>query len=212
MKPPWRPLALGIGLVTTSCTDDRHRAAEEISPPPAERPSRGPPPPGEGRTDSLAPPAASRLEVQHSEELIQAAASIIGFLRGQVGFERILLADTVVLYLGPEGGGTRRAIPRARLREPANWSVRSEELGATYRFTPPAGLTKLTTSMGRHFRCFEYPLSSQFGEVARLPHVGTKLEPPDASSCLQSWNLTLVFAADEPSPILVAAVYDQWEW
>jgi hypothetical protein len=42
--------------------------------------------------------------------------------------------------------------------------------------------------------------------------VGTKLEPPDFSSCLQSWNLTLMFVADETSPTLLAAVYDQWEW
>jgi hypothetical protein len=212
MKPPWIPLALGIALATASCTGERQQAAEEISPPPAAMPSKSPPPSGEVRADSPAPPAAPQLEVQHPEELVQAAARIIGFLRGNVGLERIRLADTVVLYLSPEGGGTRRAIPRARLRDPANWSVRSEELGATYRFTPPAGLTKLTTSIGHHFKCFEYPLYSQFGEIAQLPHVGTKLEPADASSCLQSWNLTLVFAADEPSPILVAAVYDQWEW
>ncbi len=60
--------------------------------------------------------------------------------------------------------------------------------------------------------CAEYPLSSRFPELARLPHVGTKLEPGDASSCLQTWNLTLVFDPNQRPPTLVAAVYDQWEW
>jgi hypothetical protein len=212
MKPPWIPLALGTALAIGSCTGERQPAAEEIFNPPGAMQSNNPPPSGEVRSDSPAAPAARQLEVQHLEELAQAAASIIGFLRGEVGFERIRLADTVVLYLSPEGGGTRRAISRAQLRNPANWSVRSEELRATYPFTPPAALTKLTTTLNHHFKCFEYPLYPEFGEVAQLPHVGTKLEPPDASSCLQSWNLTLVFAADEASPVLVAAVFDQWEW
>jgi hypothetical protein len=212
MKPRWIPLALGTALAIGSCTGERQEAVEEISPPPAAKPSNSPLSSGEVRADSPAPPAASQLEAEYPEELVRAAAGIIGFLRGEIGFERIRLADTVVLYLGPEGGGTHRAISRAQLRNPANWSVHSEELRATYPFTPPAALTKLTTSINRHFKCFEYPLYPELGEVAQFPHVGTKLEPPDASSCLQSWNLTLVFAADEPSPVLVAAVFDQWEW
>lgn len=38
------------------------------------------------------------------------------------------------------------------------------------------------------------------------------LEPPIPESCLKSWNLTLVFDPRERPPVLVAAVYDQWEW
>jgi hypothetical protein len=163
-------------------------------------------------SESSAPAVEGHLELQASEELVQAAENIIAFLRGQESFERIRLADTVTLYLGREGGGTRREIPRESLRDRATWRVRSDELGTTYQFTPPAGLSELTTSVGRHYKCRDNTLSSQYGELAQLPHVGTKLAPPNASSCLQSWNLTLVFAAEERPPILVAAVYDQWEW
>jgi hypothetical protein len=55
-------------------------------------------------------------------------------------------------------------------------------------------------------------LASVAPELEGLPHVGTLLRPPDATSCLQSWNLTLVFAPDSDLPTLIAAVYDQWEW
>jgi hypothetical protein len=77
---------------------------------------------------------------------------------------------------------------------------------------PPHRLTKLTVKEGRHFNCLEYPLASRFPELAKLPHVGVKLEPDTARSCLQSWNATFVFDASAQSPRLVAAVYDQWEW
>jgi hypothetical protein len=70
----------------------------------------------------------------------------------------------------------------------------------------------LTTRVGRHFNCLEYPLSSRYPELARLPHVGARLEPADAGSCLQSWNLTFVYDAGPRPPVLVAVVRDQWEW
>jgi hypothetical protein len=158
------------------------------------------------------PPADSQRGGQLPNGLVLAAEKIVGFLRGQVGFENIHLADTVTLYLGAEEGRTRVRMPRDSLRDPTNWRVPSEELRAVYRFTPIAGLTELTTSEGHHFRCFEYPLAADFPELARLPHVGTKLEPPGATSCLQSWNLTLVFGPEAGPPRLVAAVFDQWEW
>jgi len=31
-------------------------------------------------------------------------------------------------------------------------------------------------------------------------------------SCVQSWNLTLVFDPKQKPPTVIAAVYDQYEW
>ncbi len=169
------------------------------------------------RVDSLPqdrlPPAGSAdsgsIGGHNPAALEGAARAVVAFLRGEVGFDRIRLADTVTLYVAPEGGGTRMPIAREMLRDRSNWRVR----GLTgHTLIPPKNSTKLTTRVGRHLNCMEYPLSSRSPELARLPHVGTKLEPPDASSCLQSWNLTLVFDPNERPPTLVAAVYDQWEW
>jgi hypothetical protein len=122
----------------------------------------------------------------------------------------VRLADSVTLYLSPEGGGTRRAFAREQLRDPSSWRVASG--GHAYAFAPPAGVTRLTARAGRHFNCREYPLSSRFPDLARLPHVGVKLEPERTESCLQTWNVTFVFDPAARPARLVAAVYDQWEW
>jgi hypothetical protein len=150
------------------------------------------------------------LDHHRATELDEAAKEVVAFLQGEVGIDRIRLADTVVLYVSPEGGGTRAVFKREQLRHPSNWRVESGR--QSYAFAPPPGMTKLTTRVGRHFNCMEYPLSSRFPELARLPHVGAKLEPERVDSCLQTWNVTLVFDAAEGPPRLVAAVYDQWEW
>ena len=152
-----------------------------------------------------------RLGAHRAEELDQAAGELVAFLRGEAALDRVRLADTVTLHIGREGGGTSAAFARERLRDRAAWRVRGQGR-ATYALAPPAGLTNLTTRVGRHFRCQEQPLSSTFPDLARLPHVGTKLEPPDASSCLQTWNVTFVFDPTAKPPTLVAAVYDQFEW
>jgi hypothetical protein len=162
------------------------------------------------RTD-ISPPNSGAFRAHRPAELDEAAKQIVAFLRGEVGFDRIRLADTVTLYVSPEGGGTRAVRTRALLRDRSNWKVRGQGKAA-YSLVPPNGMSKLTTRVGRHFDCHEYPLASRFLELAQLPHVGTKLEPADASSCLQTWNLTLVFDPNERPPTLVAAVYDQWEW
>ena len=143
-------------------------------------------------------------------ELEAAAGDVVAFLRGAGPFERVRLADTVTLYVSPEGGGARAVFDRERLRSSSSWIVRSER--QRYAFAPPVGLTKLTTRVGRHFDCLEYPLSSRFPALAPLPHVGVKLEPDSGGNCLQSWNVTLVFDSVARPPRLVAAVYDQWEW
>lgn len=143
--------------------------------------------------------------------LVDAGIRIVGFLRGEVPFDSIPLADTVALYLGREEGGTRRDVPRELLRDRRNWTVHSESLRHTYPFAPPPGNASLTTRVGRHVRCVDHPLSATFPELARLPHVGTTLRY-GADSCLQTWNLTLVFDARARPWKLVAALYDQFEW
>jgi hypothetical protein len=154
------------------------------------------------------------LGVHRASELVDAATAVVAFLRGDVDFDRIRLADTVTLYLSPEGGGTRRAVPREMLRDRSTWMVRSRDLpqarGMAYSFVPSKGNAELTTRVGRHLKCFDYPLSSMYAELAQFPHVGTMLAY--GTSCLQTENLTLVFDAIEKPPTLVAAVYDQWEW
>lgn len=149
--------------------------------------------------------------VDRDGDLEQNAKRIVAFLRGDAAFETIGLADTVRLYLSPEGGGTETALAREQLRDPSRWVLRSSGR-QTYAFAPPGSLTKVTTKAGRHFNCLEYPLASRFPDLAKLPHVGVKLEPDSAGSCLQSWNATFVFDANAQPARLVAAVYDQWEW
>ena len=72
-------------------------------------------------------------------------------------------------------------------------------------------MTKLTTKVGRHFNCIEQSLATKAPLLAQLRHVGTLLELPNRTSCLQTWNVTFVFDSTDV-PRLVAAVYDQWEW
>jgi hypothetical protein len=155
------------------------------------------------------------LGVHRPDELVEAARTVIAFLRGEVGFDRIRVADTVTLYLAPEAGGTRRALSRAELRNRSNWSVRMRSLpnapGHSYSFVPHKAKAELETRVGRHLKCREYPLSSIYPELARFPHVGTKLVY-STESCLNTENLTLIFDPNEKPPTLIAAVYDQWEW
>jgi hypothetical protein len=151
------------------------------------------------------------VSVGDSAELETAAAGIVAFLRGEREFEGIAVADTVTLQLAPAGGGGRARVERERLADPANWAIEGP-FGWPYAIAPPPGLTVLTTRAGTHFNCFERPLSALSPELAALPHVGTRLTPPDPESCLQSWNATFVFAEHAAAPVLVAVVYDQWEW
>lgn len=163
-----------------------------------------------GLSDQVNSARFVRMVGDQDAALERAAKEVVAFLRGDAGFETIRLADTVVLYLSPEGGGTRRALTPEQLRKPSNWVVHSGR--QAYTFAPPRRLTKLTAKVGRHFNCLEYPLASRFPDLARLPHVGVKLEPDSLTSCLESWNATFIFDASEQTPRLAAAVYDQWEW
>jgi hypothetical protein len=154
---------------------------------------------------------APRSAAGSSDRALESAAKeIVAFLQGKRRFETIHLADTVVLYLSPEGGGTRAAFTRDDLRTPSNWMLQSGR--QSYSFVPPRSLTRVTAKAGRHLKCLEYPLESLFSHLARLPHAGVKLEPETTGSCLQTWNATFVFDTAAQPPRLVAAVYDQWEW
>jgi hypothetical protein len=146
------------------------------------------------------------------EELVDAATKVIGFLQGRVGAGEIHLADTVALHLAPGGGGGQTRIPREQLRDPAAWVIRARDGAGTYRIAPPNGHSVLATRVGEHFNCHPSALARVSEELARLPHVGTRLQPPGAESCLQSWNATLVFDPNRRPATLVAVLYDQWEW
>jgi hypothetical protein len=99
-----------------------------------------------------------------------------------------------------------------QLRLVENWRVRSKTLNTDYSFAPPTGNAEVATHVGRHAKCLDFSLSKESTALARLPHVGVVLTPKRATSCLESWNLTLVFEAKTKPPTLSAAVYDQWEW
>ncbi len=203
-------LMLACGLAVASCDSDAPRASNQSAPSPD---SDSAPP---SAPVASASPDTVPLGVHSADELVDAATAVVAFLRGEADFGRIRLADTVTLLLSPEGGGTRRTVARELLRNPASWTVRSRGLpnapGVTYSFVPPKGEAALTTRVGRHLKCREYPLSSIDEELARLPHVGTMLMFDERGGCLSSSNLTLVFDPKQKPPTLVAAVYDQWEW
>jgi hypothetical protein len=160
------------------------------------------------------PPAGARPRRIHApSDLVDAAKNVVAFLRGEIDFNRIRLANSVTLYLGQEAGGVRREVTRAMLRNPRNWNVRLEGVrGHSYSLVPPKGLPVMTTRVGRHFRCRDHPLSTISEDLARFPHVGVLLTPENGGSCLQVWNLTLVFDPKEKPPTLIAVVYDQFEW
>lgn len=161
--------------------------------------------------DTASPPPT--LSATHQpEELVTAATDVVGFLRGDIPFSRLRLADTVTLRLGVEEGGTMRRVARQGLREPSAWAVQSLNGGFNYVFAPPPSLTSVDTRVGRHVRCMDHDLTATDPELGALPHVGVVLSPPNFSSCLQTWNLTIVFDPQLKPPTVVAVIYDQFEW
>jgi len=153
---------------------------------------------------------SSASSARAPETFTATATRIVAFLRGHAQLDLQLLADSVTLYMSPEGGGSSARFTRDQLSDPSAWAVKARN--HRYAFTPPITATKLTTRFGRHLNCLEYPLASRFPQLASLPHVGTKLESENATSCLSTWNVTFVFDSTRGPPRLVAAVYDQWEW
>jgi hypothetical protein len=137
------------------------------------------------------------------------ARSILAFLRGSGPFPETAIADSVTLYVSPEAGGGSVRYGREQLRDRSVWRVPVN--GHQAAVAPAAELTQVTMRLGTHFRCFEQTLVSRFPRLAPYPHVGIKLEPEGADSCLQTWNATMVFDSVGARP-LIALVYDQWEW
>ena len=167
--------------------------------------------------DSTSAHHADTADVR-SDVLDHAARYVVGFLRGDSTYDANRFADSVTLYVAPEGGGDTATFAREQLRDPSRWVVQSAPTHlrsappARYRFAPPRTATKLTTKVGMHLNCGPQPLASRFPELARLPHVGAMLAPETMSSCLQTWNVTFVFDTTSGRPKLVGAVYDQFEW
>jgi hypothetical protein len=135
--------------------------------------------PGEDRVPAGSDTSQSApTSVSHDEAFVAAAEMVIAFLRGDDGPGALSLSDTVTLYLAPESGGGVAEAAASHLRDRSSWRIRSYG-GQTYVLVPPASLSGLTTRFGRHMKCFEYDLANEFPELARLPHVGTRLEPED---------------------------------
>jgi hypothetical protein len=189
LKATERGLALALCVVVLACASDRKVAADSGSATPAARSSSG---------------------VFSEPELEKAATEIVAFLQTGDGFDSLRIADTVVLYVTPEGGGGRSTIKREQLRDRSRWEVRSGQ--QRYAIAPPRRMPAMTTKVGRHINCMDYDLATRYPDLAKLPHVGVKLAPDSTSSCLQSWNVTFVFDSNARPPRLMAAVYDQWEW
>ena len=159
----------------------------------------------EAQPDSDVPgPAGGTVhEFAYLEDDVQ---HLLEFLRGNEALREALLADSVTLYVAPEGGGAERKVAAAELRDPAAWRVGPHSL------VPPAGLTDLRVTPGLHSHCEAVPLDTRFPELARHPHVGVRLASDAAASCLQTWNVTFVFSDDAVAPRLTGVAYDQWEW
>jgi hypothetical protein len=146
--------------------------------------------------------ATARLE--------RAAQHVVGFLRAEAPFDSLAVADSVELRTAPEGGGARRRVSSEALRDPAAWTV--GEGAGRVRLSPPAGYSAMSTAVGRHYRCQAQDLAPVAPEWAERPHVGVRLQPDTAASCLQSWNATFVFDTTGGRPRLSGVLYDQWEW
>lgn len=154
--------------------------------------------------------AAARDPATAADSALQSAAErIVAFLQGAAAYDTASVADTVTLLTPAEGGGARQRMSRDELRDRRAWVVRTD--GREYSLVPPANLTQRRVAPGRHYNCHEGPLAARVPELAAAPHVGVRLEPPGATSCLQGWNATFVFDT-AAQPRLTAVIYDQWEW
>ena len=67
---------------------------------------------------------------------------VIGFLRGQDGFPGDVIADSIVVYAGPEGGGGSRVYLRNELRDRSDWMVPVN--GHEARIAPAEAMTQVT--------------------------------------------------------------------
>ena len=148
------------------------------------------------------PPDEVRLE--------KAASLAARFLAGYESFATLDLADSVDLYVAPDGGGGQARFAREQLRDPQAWRVKSGRVDQS--FLPHGIRTRLVASVGHYMNCTPSELKTRFPALAAHPHVGVKLEPANAKSCLESWNATFVYDTTGGRARLIAAIYDQWEW
>lgn len=165
-----------------------------------DRPDPEPPP------EPSPTPATHDTSTTQDEDLRERTERIVTFLRGEAPLELELLEDSVALHVAPDGGGDRKHVAREDLQDRSAWRV------GRHALLPPQHAMRLTMSAGQHFNCREVKLSSLYPDLARHRHVGVRLEPPTTESCLQVWNMTFVYDGDPGQPLLIAAVYDQWEW
>ena len=147
---------------------------------------------------------------QPGANIEQAASKVARFLSGHERFDAFTLADSVDLYVAPDGGGAHVRLSREQLREPQAWQLESG--GRTRTFVPTGLRTRIVTAPGKYMNCQPSEMSTRFPKLAGSPHVGVRLEPPRIRSCLETWNATFVFDTTGGKPRLTAAIYDQWEW
>lgn len=155
-------------------------------------------------TEDLPGPAAGTVhEYAYLEKEVQ---RLLAFLRAHGPLPEDVLADSVTLYVAPEGGGEVRKVADRDLRSRAEWRVGS------YSLVPPSGFEHSRVTPGLHSYCEAVTLDTRYPELAQYPHVGVRLARDEAASCMQTWNVTFVFDEDADAPRLIAVVYDQWEW
>lgn len=80
---------------------------------------------GDTGPDTVAPVDSSSPATAANTELEAAARTVIRFLPGSVPFDSVPLANSVALYVAPEGGGARSVYSRDALRQPSSWRVTS---------------------------------------------------------------------------------------
>ena len=160
--------------------------------------------------DTATPGASRARDARADSSLERSARHLVGFLRGELPLDSGALADTVELRVAPEGGGAVSRVGRDALRDRSAWVVAGSERRVA--LVPPASFSTVSTKVGRHFNCQEQDLATRAPDLVSRPHVGVRLQPDDAQSCLQSWNATFVFDTAGGRPRLTAVVYDQWEW
>lgn len=67
---------------------------------------------GSASNDDAAPPDVSGLHEPPPAELVRAAEHIVRGLQGRVTLDDSIMADTVTLYISPEGGGASVFAPQ----------------------------------------------------------------------------------------------------
>ena len=144
-----------------------------------------------------------------NDEIRRSAEIIVSFLYGDADSTLMSLADSVDLYVAPEGGGAHVRRSREDLFRRDMWYVRAA--GRVYSFIPPGRFQNMESFIGRHVNCRPADLRIKLPGPADRPHVGVLLSNPDAG-CLETWNATFIFDTASGTPLLVGALYDQWEW